>query len=54
MREAILGNRIAQGADDVVLTEDVVESFGSVFSGEDLVAHGRECRDGGAFVIAEF
>ncbi len=39
--EALLGDRIAQGADDVVLAEDIVEGFGSVFAGEDLVAHGR-------------
>ena len=52
--EAFLDDRVAQGTDDVVLSKDVIESFGSVFSGEDLIAHGGECRDGGGFVMAEF
>ena len=52
--EAVLGDGVAQGADDVVLSEDVVEGFGAIFPGEDLIAHGAECRDGGGFVIAEF
>jgi hypothetical protein len=38
----------------VVLSEDVVEGFGAVFAGEDLITHGGECRDGGGFVMAEF
>jgi hypothetical protein len=38
----------------VVLSEDVVEGFGSVFAGEDLITHGDECRDDGGFVMAEF
>ena len=52
--EALLGDGVAQGAHDVVLSEDVVEGFGSVFAGEDLITHGGECRDGGGFVMAEF
>jgi hypothetical protein len=38
----------------VVLSEDVVEGFGSVFAGEDLITHSGECRDGGGFVMTEF
>ena len=38
--EPVLGDGVAQGADDVVLTEDVVKSLGAVFAGEDLVVHG--------------
>lgn len=52
--EALLGDRIAQRADDMILTEDVVEGFGTVFSGEDLVTHEGECREDGGFVMAEF
>ena len=54
MGESLLGDRIAQCADDVILTEDVVEGFGTVFAGEDLVTHEGECRDAGGFVMAEF
>lgn len=54
MGESLLGDRIAQGADDVVLAEDIVKRFGSVFPGEDLVAHEGECRDEGGFVMTEF
>jgi hypothetical protein len=52
--EALLLDGIAERADDVILTENVVESSGAVFSGEDLVAHGRECREWCGFVMAEF
>ena len=52
--QALLGDGIAKGPHDVVLSEDVVEGFGSVFAGEDLITHGGECRHGGGFVIAEF
>ncbi len=45
MCEAILLDGIAQGADDVVLSEDIGESAGTVFSGKDLVAHGGDCRE---------
>jgi hypothetical protein len=54
MGQAFLGDGVAQSADDVVLAEDIVEGFGSVFPGEDLVAHADECRDHGRFVMAEF
>lgn len=40
MCQSFLGDGIAQGSDDVILTEDVIEGFGSVFTGEDLIAHG--------------
>ena len=52
--QPFLGDGVAKGPDDVVLSEDVVEGFGSVFAGEDLITHGGECRDGGGFVMAEF
>ncbi len=43
MSEAVLFDGVAEGADDVILAEDVIEGFGAVFSGEDLVAHGGDC-----------
>lgn len=36
---------ITQGLDDVILSEDVGEGAGTVFSGKDLVAHAGECRE---------
>lgn len=54
MGEAILFDGIAQGADNVVLTQDIVKSAGAVFSGKDLVAHKVDCRDERGFVSAEF
>ncbi len=41
MRQAVLLNGIAQGADDMILTQDIVEGQGTVFSGKDLIAHGE-------------
>jgi hypothetical protein len=38
----------------MILAKDVVERLGAVFAGEDLVAHGGDCRDAGRFVIAQF
>jgi len=37
--EAIFLDGITKGSDDVVLSEDIGESAGTVFSGKDLVAH---------------
>jgi hypothetical protein len=54
MGQPLLRDGVAKGPYDVVLSEDVVEGFGSVFAGEDLITHGGECRDGGGFVMAEF
>jgi len=42
--QALAGDRVAQRAHHVVLTKDIVEGLGAVFSGEDLVAHGPESR----------
>jgi hypothetical protein len=39
MGESILIDRIAQGSDDMVLSQDVIKRFGSIFSGKNLVAH---------------
>ena len=39
MRQAVLCNRVFQGARDVGLPNQIVKGFGPVFSGEDLVAH---------------
>jgi hypothetical protein len=39
MGEAILFDRIAQRADDMVLSQDVIKRFGAIFSGKNLVAH---------------
>ena len=44
--EAVLGDGVAQRADDVVLAEDVIEGAGTVFPGEDLVAHAGDSRKG--------
>ena len=52
--QPFLGDGVAKGPYDMVLSEDVVEGFGSIFAGEDLITHGGECRDGGGFVMAEF
>ena len=52
--KALLLNGIAEGPDDVVLSKDVVEGFGTVFAGEDLITHKPECRGLGGFVMAEF
>jgi hypothetical protein len=49
-----LGDGVAKCPHDVVLSEDVVEGFGAVFAGEDLITHGDECMDDGGFVMAEF
>jgi hypothetical protein len=38
----------------VVLTQNVVKSLGTVFSGEDLVAHAGEHRDLTGFVMIGF
>ncbi|MFT6381317.1 MAG: hypothetical protein ACJAXZ_002807, partial [Akkermansiaceae bacterium] len=43
--QPILLDGVAKGVDDVVLSEDVGESAGTVFSSEDLVAHGADCRE---------
>ena len=39
MRQAVLCNRVFQGARDVGLPDQIVKSLGPVFSGENLVAH---------------
>jgi len=52
--EAILIDGIAQGMDYMILAEDIVECARAVFSGEDLITHGRECRGECRFVMAEF
>ena len=52
--QPLLQDGVAQRADDMVLTEDVVEGFGAVFAGEDLVTHGGDHRDVGSFVMAGF
>lgn len=54
MGQAFLGDGVAKGPHDMILSEDIVEGFGSVFTGEDLITHGGECRDGSGFVMAEF
>ena len=36
---------ITQGLDNVILSEDVVEGAGTVFSCKDLIAHADECRE---------
>lgn len=54
MGEPLLGNRIFQRSYDVILTEDVVEGFRAVFSGEDLVAHGRDRKEDCGFVSTGF
>ena len=36
---------ITQGLDNVILSEDVGEGAGTVFSGKDLIAHAGECRE---------
>ena len=46
MSEAVLFDGIPEGSDDVILSEEIVESAGTVFAGEDLIAHGRESRGG--------
>jgi len=38
--EAVLMDGVFEGLDNGILSEDVIEGFGAVFSGEDLVAHG--------------
>ena len=54
MSQSLLRDCVAQRADDVILAEDIVKGSGSVFPGEDLVAHEGECRDVGRFVMTEF
>ena len=39
MRQAVLCNRVFQGARDVGLPYQIVKSLGPIFSGEDLVTH---------------
>ena len=43
--KAFLLDGITQGLDDVILSEDVGEGAGTVFSGKDLIAHAGECRE---------
>ncbi len=40
MRQTVLCNRVFQGARDMGLPYQIVESLGPVLSGENLVAHG--------------
>ena len=47
MGEPVLGDGIAQGADHMVLTEDVIEGLRAVFAGEDLIIHSRREAGGG-------
>ena len=44
MSEPILRDRVFQGTHNVILTEDIVEGGGAVFSSEDLVTHERDCK----------
>ena len=46
MSKAFLGDGIAEGLDDVILAEDGIEGLGAVFSGKNLVAHGRSVGGG--------
>lgn len=39
MSKAILFDRILQGTNDVILSEQFTESAGAIFSSEDLIAH---------------
>lgn len=54
MSESILFNGIPEGMDDVVLTEDIFKSAGTVFTGKDLIAHGGTMGEEWRFVSAEF
>ena len=46
MGEAIRLDRISERSDDVVLTKDIIEGTGSIFTGKNLVAHGEGFRQG--------
>jgi hypothetical protein len=39
MRQAVLCNRVFQGARDVGLPYQIVKSLGPILSGKDLIAH---------------
>ena len=45
--DAVLGDGVAQGLDDMILPQDVIKSAGAVFPGKDLVAHARTVARGG-------
>src|SRR5207249_4812149 len=50
--QAILLDRILERASDVVLPDDIVERLGSVFAGENLVAHPKTpCAPAGCSII---
>ena len=52
--QPFLGDGVAQRAHDMILAKHVGEGFWAVFAGEDLIAHTRECRDAGGFVMIGF
>lgn len=43
MREAVLFDGVSKRLDDMILSKNVGESAGAVFSCKDLIAHGWEC-----------
>ena len=39
MRQAVLGDGVPEGTDNMLLAEDISKSFGTIFTGEDLITH---------------
>lgn len=39
MGQPVLRNRVLEGAGDMRLSDEIIKRLGSIFSGEDLVAH---------------
>lgn len=54
MGEAFLLDGVAEGADDMILPEDVLECPRAVFSSKDLITHVGDDSQPGGFVMVAF
>ncbi|MEN9535792.1 MAG: hypothetical protein RIR37_1065, partial [Verrucomicrobiota bacterium] len=45
---------IAKSHHDMILTQHILKGAWTVFSGKNLIAHERQCKQLGGFVMTEF